>query len=109
MAEHGQTRTARRNQKKQHKKPLWRRIVKIALITMLAIGIDIGVLFTYYIITARKLDVSKLLDPFSSEIYDMDGELYADLGAGQRTKVESDEPPLVFIDAVVATEYTRFF
>src|SRR5699024_11256009 len=103
MAEHGQTRTARRNQKKQHKKPLWRRIVKIALITMLAIGIGIGVLFTYYIITAPKLDESKLIDPFSSEIYDMDGELYADLGYEQRTKVEFDEIKHIIIIDVIYT------
>ncbi len=51
----------------------------------------------------------KLDTPFSSKLYDKDGELFADLGRKQRTKVEFDDLPQVLIDAVTATEDARFF
>src|SRR5699024_3733800 len=109
MAANAQTRTARRKQKKMQKKPLWKRIILFIGLFILAIGIGVGVLFTYYIATAPELDESELMDPFSSEIYDMDVEVFANLGSEKRTKVSYDELPDVLIDAVVATEDSRFW
>ncbi|SFE46658.1 penicillin-binding protein 1A [Lentibacillus persicus] len=110
MATNGQSRTARRKQKKATKKPLWKKLLMIIGIAILVIGIGVGTLFTYYIVTAPDIDASKLETPFSSKIYDKDGELFADLGAGeQRTKVEYDELPQVLIDAVLSTEDARFY
>lgn len=108
MAEKGQSRTARRKQKKAKKKPIWKRILLIASIAIVAIGIGVGALFTYYVSTAPEIDASKLTSPFSSKIYDKDGEVFADLGA-QRTKIEYSEIPDVLEDAVIATEDSRFF
>ncbi|WP_171046426.1 PBP1A family penicillin-binding protein [Lentibacillus cibarius] len=105
----GQTRTSRRKQKKASKKPLWKKIIFITLIALVAIGIGVGSLFTYYIVTAPEIDASKLDTPFSSKFYDMDGEMFADLGTKQRSKVEYDDLPDVLIDAVTATEDARFF
>ncbi|GGB33188.1 penicillin-binding protein 1A/1B [Lentibacillus populi] len=109
MAENSQSRVARRKQKKAKKKPLWKRILLYTGIAILAMVIGVGAMFTYFIATAPKLDAAKLQDPFSSKIYDMDGELFADLGAEQRTKVNYDDLPKVLIDAVTATEDSRFF
>src|SRR5690625_7255127 len=78
-------------------------------IIVLAIGLGVGVLFTYYIATSPGLDEDKLSDPMSSKVYDQDGELIADLGDIKRTKVEYDDLPDVLIDAVTATEDVRFF
>ncbi|SDQ55233.1 PBP1A family penicillin-binding protein [Virgibacillus salinus] len=109
MAEKGQSRTARRKQKQSKKKPLWKKILLITGIAILAIGIGVGALFTYYIATAPEIDASKLSIPFSSKIYDKDGELFADLGAEQRTKIEYNEIPDVLEDSVIATEDSRFY
>lgn len=109
MAQDGQTRTARRKGKKKGKKPIWKRIVLIASIVILAMIIGVGALFTYYIATAPKIDAEKLSAPFSSQIYDKDGELFADLGSQQRTRIGYDDLPPVLIDAVIATEDSRFF
>ncbi|WP_188453893.1 PBP1A family penicillin-binding protein [Virgibacillus oceani] len=109
MADNSQSRTARRKQKKSKKKPLWKRIMLITGIVILALVIGVGALFTYYVATAPEIDASKLSDPFSSKIYDKDGELIADLGEKQRTKIGYDDLPQVLIDAVIATEDSRFF
>ncbi|RYG73583.1 PBP1A family penicillin-binding protein [Lentibacillus lipolyticus] len=109
MATNGQTRTARRKQKKASKKPLWKKIALWTIVAILAIGLGVGSLFTYYVVTAPEIDASKLDTPFSSKFYDKDGEVFADLGRKQRTKVEYDDLPQVLIDAVTATEDARFF
>lgn len=109
MADNGQSRTARRKQKKSKKKPIWKKILLAALITFLAIGIGVGALCTFWIVTAPNIDAAKLTDPFSSVVYDKDGEVFANLGSEKRTKVNFDELPKVLIDAVTATEDSRFF
>ncbi|MBP1969578.1 penicillin-binding protein 1A [Virgibacillus natechei] len=109
MADNSQSRTARRKQKKSKKKPVWKKILLTVLLVILAIGIGVGGVFTYWIATAPELDASELAIPFSSIIYDQDGNEFADLGSEQRTRVEYDEFPQVLIDAVVATEDARFF
>ena len=109
MAGNGQTRTERRKQKQAKKKPIGKRILWGVLIACLAVMIGVGALFTYYIVTAPKIDASQLTDPFSSKIYDQDEELFADLGSEKRTKIEFDDLPQVLVDAVTATEDVRFF
>src|SRR5690625_3016120 len=112
MSDNNQTRIARRKQKKNLKKKKlnWKKVSLIIGAIILAIGIGIGGLFTYYIATAPELDATLLTDAFSSKYYDQDGELIGDLaGDEKRTKVEFDDLPDVLIDAVTATEDVRFF
>jgi penicillin-binding protein 1A len=109
MADKRQTRTTRRKQKKTAKKPIWKKILLVFLLIFLAIGLGIGGLFTYYIATAPAIDASKLSDPFPSEILDMNEEVVESLGDEQRRKVNYEDLPQVLIDAVVATEDSRFF
>jgi len=112
MSENNQTRVARRQQKKakKSKKPTWKKIFLIIGIIILAIGVSIGGLFTYYIATAPDLDATLLTDAYSSKYYDKDGEEIGDFaGDEKRTKIEFDDLPDVLIDAVTATEDVRFF
>lgn len=109
MADKSQTRTARRKQKKTTKKPIWKKIVLTILIIVLVIGVGVGGLFTYYIATAPSLDAEKLSDPFPSVVLDKNDEVVDTLGEEQRVKVEYDDLPQELIDAVVATEDSRFF
>ncbi|GAB3066226.1 PBP1A family penicillin-binding protein [Virgibacillus ainsalahensis] len=109
MANNSQSRTARRKQNKNKKKPLWKKIVFTLLIVCLVMGIGAAGLTTYWIATAPDVDASMLSDPFPSQILDKDGEVFASLGAESRTKIEFDDLPEVLIDAVTATEDARFF
>lgn len=109
MADNSQTRTARRKQKKTKKKPIWKKILLAAIAIFLAIGIGLGALVTFWIVTAPSLDESKLTDPFSSVIYDQDKEAFANPGSEKRMKINYDDLPQVLVDAVTATEDSRFF
>ncbi|MFL0504451.1 PBP1A family penicillin-binding protein [Ureibacillus sp. 179-F W5.1 NHS] len=99
-------------QKKKQKKPAssW---IKRIIITILIIGV-VGLLggaglFAYYASSAPELDEELLKDPISSEFYDKNGELFAKIGAEDRKYVEYDDIPQEMIDAILATEDSRFF
>lgn len=112
MAENSQSRVERRKQtksKKVRKKPVWKKILLGIAFVFLAMVIVGGSLLTYYIATAPKIDASKLSDPFPSQILDQNGKQVATLGTEKRTKVEYEDLPQTLIDAVTATEDSRFF
>lgn len=108
MAEKGQSRASRRKQKKK-KRPIWKKILlTIVLIGVLCVVAG-GAVFGYYAATAPKLDEEKLSDPASNIVYDMNGDEFAELGSESRRKVNYDDLPQQLIDAVTATEDSRFF
>ncbi|WP_394217359.1 PBP1A family penicillin-binding protein [Halobacillus trueperi] len=114
MANDSQSRTARRKQMKSSKKGKNTSKFKRIFMTLLTIGVvlmlGVGALFAYYVATAPSLDESKLSDPFSSKVYDKNGDLFADLaGDERRTKITYNDIPPVLEDAVLATEDVRFF
>ncbi|WP_156289207.1 transglycosylase domain-containing protein [Oceanobacillus salinisoli] len=108
MAENGQTRTARRKQKKSAKKPVWKKILLTLLTLVIVVGIGVGAVVTYWISTAPDIDEEMLMDPYASVLLDKNGEKFAELGAN-RKKIEYEDLPQVLIDAVIATEDARFF
>jgi penicillin-binding protein 1A len=103
------TRTARKKQIQKQKKPIWKRIVLIFAIFIALIGLAVGGTFIYFIATAPKLDVSQIDVAYSSQFYDKDGEMFADMGTENRIKIEYDDLPEKLINAVIATEDARFF
>lgn len=91
-----------------------RKVVKSAFIILLAIGIIaifcFVAFFIYIAITANpKYDTAKLERGETTLIYDKEDELMATLGTEKREKVTYDELPEVLIDAIIATEDSRFF
>ncbi|GAB3060011.1 PBP1A family penicillin-binding protein [Virgibacillus ainsalahensis] len=108
MAENSQTRLARRNRKKNKKKPILKKIFIWFLLLCLITGVGALATATYWIATAPELDESKLETPFASEILDQNGEPVAQLGAN-REKAEYEELPQVLVNAILATEDARFF
>ena len=98
------------NKKRSKRK---RRIINSIFIFFLALGI-IGLVafsaFLIYIATSaptfnpNNLDTQEL-----SIVYDKDGEIIAKLGAEKREKVTYEELPQVLIDAIIATEDSRFY
>ncbi len=98
---------------KLRNKPKQRKIVNIFLILFLSLAILFLILvccfFIYIAITAPSFDPKELERKEMTILYDKDGNEFAKLGAEMRTKITYEELPQVFIDALVATEDSRFF
>ncbi|GAA0297373.1 penicillin-binding protein 1A [Gracilibacillus halotolerans] len=112
MANEQSSRKARRKQAQKQKsknKPLWKRIFRIALIAILLIGLGVGSVFGYYVVTAPDLDEELLADPASTKLLDINGDIFADLGVEKRSKISYNDIPDILEDAILATEDVRFF
>ena len=84
--------------------------VLIILMLFLIFCLTIGIIFTLYvIISSPKFDTSNLYSKESSVLLDKNGNEYARLGTENRELVTYDDLPQNLIDAIIATEDSRFF
>ena len=94
-------------------KPKKKKLVNIILITILSLGIlaMVGAIafIGYVVAEAPKFDVKQLNAKEPSILYDINNEEYEKLGSEMREKISYDELPEVLVDAIVATEDSRFF
>lgn len=102
--------------RKVKKNPKKRKLINILLILILTLGILCIIAFGAFI-----LYVKSIADPEFDEkekglqttettlLYDINGEVFKKLGTEQRTKVTYEELPEVLVDAIIATEDSRFF
>ena len=102
-----------KNNKEKHCNKKKRSLFKKIITAILIVGI-IGVLaFTIFlafiVITAPDFDESALAVKDQTVVYDLDGNVIATLGTEKRESVSYDELPQVLIDAIIATEDSRFF
>ena len=103
------SRSSRKNQRTKKKKSIWKQLIKYTGLLALIACIIVGGLFIYFIATAPKLDPDKLDVPYAAQFYDKDGEVFANIGEENRVKISYDDLPEELIDAVTATEDSRFF
>ena len=86
---------------------------KFALILFLILCIIglIGIVGLAIIIVkdAPEFNPENLYTKEATILYDKDGEVYAKLGAEQRIKITYDQIPEVLVDAIIATEDSRFY
>ena len=96
----------------RHKKKQ-RRILQTLLIIFLTFAIvgflGIAGFLAYVVYSAPEFDTDKLQYKESTILYDSDGNEFAKLGKQKRENIEYDEVSEVFIDALIATEDSRFF
>ena len=90
-----------------------RRMINFFLILFLTLGILSLILFAaflvYVTVNAPEFDVSELNTKESTIIYDKDGKQIIKLGIEMREKVDYEELPQVLVDAIIATEDSRFY
>ena len=87
-----------------------KKIALITLLTMFIVGL-IGIITFIIIIVSSSpsFDPDKLYTKEASVLYDKNGEVITRLGSEQRIKVTYDQLPQVLIDAIVATEDSRYY
>ncbi len=94
-------------------KPKKKKVVNVILITILSLGILLmtgGIAFLGYVVsTAPKFDAKELDTKEPSVLLDINNEEYEKLGSQMREKITYDELPEVLVDAIIATEDSRFF
>lgn len=91
-----------------------RKIINIILIIGLIIGIICLIAFSVFLVYVKtqadpKFETVKLNTAELTRIFDKDGNEIAKLGSEKREKVTYDKLPEVLVDAIIATEDSRFF
>ena len=83
----------------------------LGLLMFSGIGIMLVIILFcgYIVINAPEFDTDKLYNREATIFYDKDGNEFARVGTEQRDLVYYNELPEVLIDAIVATEDSRFF
>lgn len=98
---------------KMKKKKSTRKLVNLLIILFLlgCIGLAIGgTIFIFYVIKeAPEFDPNKLVYSESTLIYDKDQNLIAELGTEKREIITYDQMSEVLVDALIATEDSRYF
>ncbi|MBQ8659754.1 MAG: penicillin-binding protein [Bacilli bacterium] len=106
----------KKNQQKEQNPKKKKRIGKIlnvilSLIMILGIGVMVAVLAFcgYIVLNAPSFEADKLYNKESTIFYDRNGNEFARVGSEQRDLATYEELPEVLVDAIVATEDSRFF
>lgn len=94
---------------KSKKRKVINAILIIFLILFIIGLLSFGAFLIYITVNAPKFDPKELNTKELSILYDKDGNEYAKLGSEKREKVTYDELPQVLVDAIIATEDSRFF
>ena len=95
--------------KKKKSKTVINTLIIIFLSLCILGTVVVGGFFLYIIKSAPEFDVKKLTYSESTLVYDCNNELIAELGAKKRENITYDEMSEVLIDAIIATEDSRFF
>lgn len=88
---------------------LFEKILIIIMIMLVFCFLCVFVFAIYIVISAPDFDADTLYTKESSIVYDAEGNEIARLGTENRERVSYEQLPEVFIDALVATEDSRFF
>ena len=95
--------------KKKKKKKTLKILLLIFLVCFILGIIGLIAFFSYIVAEAPEFDEELLYSSEPSVIFDKDGNEIAKLGAEKRVLVNYDEIPEVLVDAIVATEDSRYF
>ena len=99
----------RKKKKGKKKYSVWQVILTIIFSFGTLVLLMIVAFFIYIAKTAPDFDPSLLYSKEASIIYDKNGEIVRKVGAQLRETITYDDLPQVLIDAIIATEDSRFF
>lgn len=99
----------KKNKKSKKKKSIFKKVLLLIFIFIILCFIAGGLFIGYVVITAGKFDPNKLYSKEASTLLDSNGEVYAKLGTEMRQKIEYGDMSEELVNAIIATEDSRFF
>lgn len=104
------TKTEKKQKKKKSAKKKFSKIILLGFLGIFLTILIAGIIFLAYIVlSADKFDPDKLYTKEASILYDSDGKEFAKLGTEMRQKITYNQMSEELINAIVATEDSRFF
>ena len=97
------------NKPKKRKRSFWKKLLTFILILGIIGVLSVAAFFTYIVLTSPKFEEEAFNVKDQTVVYDINGEIIAKLGVQNRESVEYDDLPQVLIDAIIATEDSRFY
>ena len=94
---------------KQKVKFAFKILLIIFVVIMLLCMIGAGLFLASIVKNAPEFDPNNLYQQESTILYDSEGKIIAKLGTEKREKITFEEMPEVLVDAIIATEDSRFF
>lgn len=86
------------------------RVLLTVFLSLCIIGVfSVAAFMVYIVVSTGDFDPEKLKNQDQTVIYDKDGNAFATLGVEKRESVEFDDLPQVLIDALIATEDSRYY
>lgn len=98
-----------KEKEKKKKRKFWKVLVSMFLIFCIMCVLGVAAFLTYIVVTTEDFDPNKLTYQDQTKVYDKNGNVFATLGTEKRESVTYDKLPQVLIDAIIATEDSRFF
>ena len=99
----------RRNNENKKKKSFLRTLLTIFLIMCIVGVFSVATFIIYIIASTGSFDPEALKNQDQTIIYDKDGNEITTLGNEKRESVEYEDLPQVLIDAIIATEDSRYY
>ena len=99
--------TRLKKQKKQ--RHIFKKLITVIVVIMIFLIVSFLGFCVFIYFNAPEFNTDLLYKQESSNIYDSKGDLIATIGMEKRQIVEYKELPQILIDAIIATEDSRFF
>lgn len=107
------TKTTSKQQPKAKSTKKKKTFLKKLLIVLISLGILVVfaamAFLIYIVVSTAKFDPEALKSKDQTVVYDINNEVIATLGSEKRESVTYDKLPQVLVDAIIATEDSRFF
>ncbi|MBR3230287.1 MAG: transglycosylase domain-containing protein [Bacilli bacterium] len=99
----------KKTKKTKKKKSIFKIILLLIFLFIILCFIAGGLFIGYIVMTAGKFDPNKLYSKEASTLLDSNGDVYAKLGTEMRQKIEYSDMSEELVNAIIATEDSRFF
>ena len=98
-----------KDKRKKVKRKWWKKLLSFLIFCGSLMVFAVFGFFVYVVASCSKFDPNKLANQDQTIIYDSKENIIAKLGMEKRESVTYDKLPQVLVDAIIATEDSRFF